>query len=77
VSNVQSCVDALAAELNIHASASASCSGNSCEAEAAASCGGGHIAPKTETSRAWAMGVGALAILGGIFAQRRRMTKKS
>jgi hypothetical protein len=57
--NLQSCIDALKAELNITATGSASCSGNSCQAEgqAAASCA---VAPAQTHSTGSIAGLGLL-----------------
>jgi hypothetical protein len=66
--NLQDCIDALRAELNITASGSAQCSGNSCtaEGEAEASCGVARL--PSRGSMAWIAGLVGL----GAFAARRR-----
>ncbi|HQP38115.1 MAG TPA: hypothetical protein PLI95_23185 [Polyangiaceae bacterium] len=71
--NLESCMNALEAALNIKVSghASADCEGNSCsaEAEGSASCGG-HVAPVTHNE--WPMALGLLGALGIFTAVRRR-----
>lgn len=67
--NVTACLEALAAELNIEVSGSASCEGNSCMAEGSISCGA-----TVDPENSWAglmalfMGLG----LAGTMSRRRR-----
>lgn len=68
--NLQNCLDGLKAALNIEASASASCSGNSCQAEAEASCGSRVVGNTTPMGPAGLVLGGAA--LGLVLARRRR-----
>jgi hypothetical protein len=68
--NLQNCIDALKAQLNITVSGSSSCSGNSCQAEgeASASCA---TAP-VRGGRGLGAAAGLLAALGALVVARRR-----
>jgi hypothetical protein len=69
--NLQKCIDALKAEINItvDASASGECSGNQCSGEAEASCACSAPARSDASGLAW---LGALGVLGAVCARRRR-----
>jgi MYXO-CTERM domain-containing protein len=66
--NLQNCIDALKAELNITATGSASCSGNQCQAEgqASASCA------MTPTPARGAGSIAGLGLMIGALAWMRR-----
>jgi hypothetical protein len=68
--NLQNCIDALNAVLNVKVSGSASCSGNSCQAEGKASAGCA-TAP-VRGSRGLGAAAGLLAALGALVVARRR-----
>jgi hypothetical protein len=75
-SDVQSCIDALVAAVNIHVALSGqgSCTGNTCQASAKASCG--QIAPGNVPPLSPALiGLGLAATAAGV-ARRRRAARK-
>ncbi len=71
--NLQECLDALKAELNIEvmASGSASCEGGSCQAEGEVSVSGCAVSPTSSSSAPLSAGF-ALTALAGLFVGRRR-----
>ena len=66
--NLEECIAALNAFLDIEVSGSASCSGNSCEAEASASCSAAPAQPLDDDLAPWL----TLAFAAGLVGLRRR-----
>jgi len=69
--NLQNCIDALNKVLNVQVSGSAECEGNTCKAEGKASANCGAAPTDTRADGAF-FAFGALAVLGGVAAKRRR-----